>query len=134
MFRIRVLDEVESTNVEVKRAIDEGEPEGLVVRARCQTGGYGRQGRAWRSPVGGLYFSMLLRPFAPTAELPTLALAAGLAVRRALARSVRPELSDNVRVKWPNDIVVSAAASELPASMSLPFGLARRYFKLCGIS
>lgn len=134
MFRIRVLDEVESTNVEVKRAIDEGEPEGLVVRARCQTEGYGRQGRAWRSPVGGLYFSMLLRPSAPTAELPTLALTAGLAVRRALARIVRPELSDNVRVKWPNDIVVSADASELPAGMSLPFGLARRYFKLCGIS
>lgn len=134
MFRVRVLDEVESTNIEVKRAIDQGEPEGLVVRARCQTGGYGRQGRLWKSPVGGLYCSMLLRPSAPMAELPTLALVAGLAVQRALARLVRPKIADNVQVKWPNDIVVSASHADLPEGTPFPFGLTHRYFKLCGIS
>ena len=43
-FRLRVLDEVTSTNDEVKRALEAGEPEGLALRARRQTGGYGRQG------------------------------------------------------------------------------------------
>ena len=61
-FRLRVLDEVTSTNDEVKRAREAGEPEGLAVSARRQTGGYGRQGRTWASPEGGLYLSLLLRP------------------------------------------------------------------------
>ena len=47
MFRVRCLDEVDSTNNVVKDALRSGEPEGLVVRAWRQSGGYGRQGRAW---------------------------------------------------------------------------------------
>lgn len=134
MFRIHVLDEVESTNIEVKRAIDAGEPEGLVVRAHRQLGGYGRQGRVWASPVGGLYFSMLLRPAAPMAELPTLALLAGLSVRRALVRFVYPEIIDGVQVKWPNDIVVSADVPGLSNETLQSRVSERRFLKLCGIS
>lgn len=134
MFRVRMLDEVESTNIEIKRAIDEGEPEGLVVRARRQTGGYGRQGRIWRSPEGGLYFSMLLRPDVALRELPTLALVAGLAVRRALVRFARSELVGNVRVKWPNDIVFSSDAANSSGDILPSFGSSQRFFKLCGIS
>ena len=87
-FRLRVLDEVTSTNDEVKRALEAGEPEGLAVSARRQTGGYGRQGRTWASPEGGLYLSLLLRPSVDAALLPTL----------------------SVQVKWPNDLVVPAAS------------------------
>ena len=83
MFRLREFDEVTSTNEVVKHALEEGEPEGLAVRARCQSGGYGRQGRTWASPEGGLYLSLLLRPHVPPAQLPTLSLVAGLAVREA---------------------------------------------------
>ena len=83
-FRLRVLDEVTSTNDEVKRALEAGEPEGLALRARRQTGGYGRQGRAWASPEGGLYLSLLLRPSVDAALLPTLSLVTALAVRRAV--------------------------------------------------
>ena len=105
--RLMAFDEVESTNTVVKHAIEAGEPEGLVVRARVQTGGYGRQGRTWESPEGGLYQSLLLRPVAPSAELPTLALAAALAVRAALLRTGGlPE--ESILVKWPNDIVCAA--------------------------
>ena len=60
-FRILLLEEVSSTNDEVKRALEAGEPEGLVVRALAQVSGYGRQGRSWTSPEGGLYCSLLLR-------------------------------------------------------------------------
>ena len=104
-FRIVQHDCVASTNDEVKQAIEVGEPEGLVVRARMQTGGYGRQGRTWESPEGGLYQSLLLRPQVPMAQLPTLALVAALAVRTAvLQTSGAPERI--VQVKWPNDIVI----------------------------
>lgn len=114
-FRVRVLDETTSTNDVVKQALAAGEPEGLVVRARRQTAGYGRQGRSWTSPDGGLYLSLLLRPQVDAAVLPTLSLAVGLGVRRALVWFADPSEVDGIRVKWPNDVVSDAG-------------------KLCGIS
>ena len=50
LFRICEHDELPSTNDAIKQAIDAGAPEGEVVCARVQTAGYGRQGRAWKSP------------------------------------------------------------------------------------
>lgn len=123
-FRLRMLDEVTSTNDEVKRALEAGEPEGLAVSARRQTGGYGRQGRTWASPEGGLYLSLLLRPSVDAAVLPTLSLVTALAVRRAVAGLLPAEAAENVQVKWPNDLVV-------PAAGRLPDPAFR---KLCGIS
>ncbi len=118
-------DEVTSTNDLVKRALEEGEPEGLAVGARAQTAGYGRQGRAWKSPEGGMYVSLLLRPQVPLAQLPTLSLVAGMAVRRALV-ALAPGAAARVKIKWPNDVVHAPAR----AAEGAPFRLA----KLCGIS
>lgn len=106
LFRVRLLDEVSSTNDEVKRALDNGEPEGLVVRALRQAAGYGRQGRVWASPEGGLYCSLLLRPQVAPRELPTLSLVVGMAVRRALVALAGDVAADAVRIKWPNDVVL----------------------------
>lgn len=111
-FRVESFETVTSTNDLIKRAIEEGKPEGLAVRGLRQTAGYGRQGRAWESPIGGMYQSFLLRPEVPPAQLPTLSLLVGLAVRRAVAVLV-PELEDRVQVKWPNDIVVAEAPASL---------------------
>ena len=109
-FRLQTYDEVTSTNDMVKRAIEKGEPEGLAVGALAQTAGYGRQGRSWQSPAGGMYVSLLLRPQVSLAQLPTLSLVAGMAVRRAVARFAAPEAAESVRIKWPNDVVYSAVA------------------------
>lgn len=119
-WRLRALDTVDSTNERVKDALRSGEPEGLVVSALQQSGGYGRQGRAWSSPLGGLYLSLLLRPDVPLRRLPTLSLVTGLAVREAVVDSVAPELADRVQVKWPNDVVLADEGA--------------RIRKLCGIS
>ena len=71
-----------------------------VICAAKQTGGRGRNGRAFFSPPGGLYFSAAY-PFAQTpARLPFITLLAGLAVCRALETRFGPVFS----VKWPNDI------------------------------
>ncbi len=111
-FRVRALAETPSTNDEVKRALDAGESEGLVVRALRQTCGYGRQGRAWASPEGGLYCSLLLRPQVDPAVLPSLSLVAGLAVRRAVVALAGEEraadaAAEAVGIKWPNDVVIA---------------------------
>ena len=103
-YRIESFESVESTNLGIMRALESGEPEGLVWRARVQTGGYGRQGRSWSSPEGGLYQSMLLRPQVAVAELPTLSLVVALGVRSTIQCFFKLD-EEEVQVKWPNDVI-----------------------------
>ena len=118
MFRLQVLESVDSTNEVIKRAIEDGEPEGLAIRAYRQTGGYGRQGRAWKSPRGGMYESILLRPEVDMRELPTLALVVAIAVRRALASLVMDDQAHRICIKWPNDVVLVGEECEACAPSS----------------
>ena len=97
-----VAETVESTNLAASEMARAGMPHGLVVAADQQTGGRGRNGRAWLSPAGvNLYFSMLLRPSCRPAIVPQISLLAALAERRAMAQ-LHPGLT--VRLKWPNDV------------------------------
>lgn len=129
-IRLSTHEELESTNLEVKRAIEAGELEGLAVRALRQTGGYGRQGRTWASPEGGLYLSLLLRPDVPGEKLPTLSLVAGLAVCETAATVVGAAWTDRIKLKWPNDVVLDAELTEEGSSLSEDF----RVLKIAGIS
>ncbi len=106
MSRLRVFDKTASTNNDIKQAIDAGEPEGLAISSLVQTAGYGRLGRTWESPKGGMYVSCLLRPHVLTCELPSLSLVTALAVRRALENFLSTEILQDIKIKWPNDIVV----------------------------
>lgn len=99
-WKVHAYGEVSSTNDVVKRALREGEAEGFCATALYQEGGYGRQGRRWASPVGGLYTSFALKP--TRTNLPSLSLVVSLAVRDALIEMA--SLSDVV-VKWPNDVL-----------------------------
>jgi BirA family biotin operon repressor/biotin-[acetyl-CoA-carboxylase] ligase len=94
------LDSVGSTNDEAARLADAGAPEGTVVWSREQTGGRGRRGRVWASPVGNLYTSTILRPDCAAARAAELGFVAALAV----ADIVPP--GRQVRLKWPNDVLV----------------------------
>ena len=83
-----------------------GAAEGTWLRAGRQTGGKGRQGREWESPLGNLHASTLvrLRPGDPPA--PTLALVAAVALHEVVsAYAHRAE----VAIKWPNDLTVAGA-------------------------
>lgn len=99
-----LLDETTSTNDDAKRAARGGAPHGATWVAERQTAGRGRQGRTWvAAPGDALLVSVLVRTPCPPAHVPQLALAAGLAVRDAVALAA-PGVE--VRVKWPNDVVV----------------------------
>lgn len=97
-----------STNADVAALAAAGAPEGTCVVAEEQTAGRGRLDRSWVSPPGaGLWMSVLIRPGDVVVNRwGLLSLAAGLAAVDALAAGcqVRAEL------KWPNDVVVVAAA------------------------
>lgn len=100
-----VQDETESTNDDAKRGAKGGEPHGATWLAETQTKGRGRQGRTWTSPKGeNLLFSVLFRVRAPSERIALVSLAAGLAVRDAVARAVGDDAA--VLVKWPNDVLV----------------------------
>jgi BirA family biotin operon repressor/biotin-[acetyl-CoA-carboxylase] ligase len=94
------LDSVGSTNDEAARLADAGAPEGTVVWSREQTGGRGRRGRHWASPLGNLYSSTILRPDCAAPRAAELGFVAALAV----ADIVPPGRA--LRVKWPNDVLV----------------------------
>ncbi len=67
-----------------------------------QSGGRGRRGRTWRSPLAAnLYLSLARRYAGGLARLGGLSLAAGVAVAEALR-----SLGVAVQLKWPNDLVV----------------------------
>jgi len=101
---LHLLAETTSTNDEAKRGAKAGAPNGALWVAESQTAGRGRQGRGWVSPRGeNLLFSVLVRIACAPARLPPLALVAGLAARDAVARAVPRR---DVRIKWPNDVVV----------------------------
>ena len=106
------LQSVGSTNDEAARLAEAGAREGTVVWAREQTGGRGRRGRSWASPVGNLYSSTILRPDCPAVRAAELGFVAALAVADMVPAGRQ------VRVKWPNDVMVDGGkvAGILPES------------------
>lgn len=104
-YRVIAFDEIDSTNLEAARQAAQGAADGAVIWAKAQTGGRGRRGRAWASPVGNLYCSILMRPSEPAQTATQI----GFVVSLAGADAVRSVLSEDriVALKWPNDILVS---------------------------
>jgi BirA family biotin operon repressor/biotin-[acetyl-CoA-carboxylase] ligase len=94
------LASVGSTNDEAARLADTGASEGTVVWSREQTGGRGRRGRHWASPVGNLYTSTILRPACAAPRAAELGFVAALAVADIVPAGRQ------VRLKWPNDVLV----------------------------
>jgi BirA family transcriptional regulator, biotin operon repressor / biotin---[acetyl-CoA-carboxylase] ligase len=95
--------QTDSTNRIAKELADEGRPSGTVVLAASQSAGRGQYGRSFHSPVGGLYFSLLLQPDIPNETLPLITLVTGLACRDVLYRNFNLQ----PLIKWPNDIYLS---------------------------
>lgn len=100
---VRVL--AESTNADLLAAAAAGERGPRALFAEVQSAGRGRWQRRWFGRYGeALLFSLLAEVGRHPAELPGVALAAGVALAEALAG-----LGADVRVKWPNDLVIGDA-------------------------
>ena len=81
----------------------QGAPAGTVVVVEQQTAGRGRDGRTWRSPAGGVWLGMLLRP--PVPVLGALSLRVGLVLADVVDDLVARGAA-RARLKWPNDVLV----------------------------
>lgn len=103
-YRLVELDAVDSTNGEARRLAEDGAKDSTLIWAKSQTGGRGRRGRAWASPEGNLYFSILLRPPYPVQSVMQLGFVMANAIADALA-VILPR-GAFVHTKWPNDVLV----------------------------
>ena len=150
-WRVEIADVVDSTNtVAAQLATADGAPWTLVA-ADQQSGGRGRQGRAWASPSGtSISMSMVVPLGVPRSSaagrrgsgghdggvaqrVGWLPLLTGLAVSRALGRlSGRPQA---FAVKWPNDVLARPLADSLADSLEAPGeeAAAAPDRKVCGI-
>ncbi len=97
-----VYNEVSSTNTLAKFLAMNDVENGSVVISEKQTGARGRSGKAWESPIGGVWLSVILHPHVDYSKLPLITLATGVAVAKALERiGVK-----DAEIKWPNDIMI----------------------------
>ena len=100
----RVLQTVDSTMAEGARiAPSLAGPEWVL--AQEQTSGHGRRGRAWASPQGNFFASLVMRPDGPSATAALRSFVAALALREAfIAATGRAEA---LSLKWPNDVLLN---------------------------
>ena len=99
--KIELLFEVDSTNTRLLSAAPPPSGSADACLAELQHAGRGRRGRRWIAPFGaGISLSMAWTFAASLSGLPTLTLAAGVAVVRAARRAG----AHGVTLKWPNDI------------------------------
>lgn len=95
-------NEIVSTNDRAIELAREAAPEGLIVLARQQSAGRGRQGRSWVSPQdSGIYISIILRPTLDLSMLPLLSFAGGVAA----AQAIESVTGLRIGLKWVNDLV-----------------------------
>jgi BirA family biotin operon repressor/biotin-[acetyl-CoA-carboxylase] ligase len=100
---VRRFATIDSTNRYLLECAAAGERDGIVAVADEQTAGRGRLDRSWIAPPGAaLLVSVLLRPRLPIERLHLVTLAAALAAIDAVTMLV----GTDVRLKWPNDVVI----------------------------
>lgn len=94
---------IDSTNTYCKRELAAGRSGEFLVVSDEQTAGRGRQGKSFYSPANtGVYFTLVLRPYAPLQSAVTATTAAAVAVCKAIE-----DLTDiKPKIKWVNDVYV----------------------------
>ncbi len=105
--KMRYLENTPSTIWIGKQLCSEGDVEkmhGMVIIAEEQTGGIGRMGRAWVSPSGGIWITIVLKPHVPIDHVFMITMAGSIAV----ARAIRKEFDLGALIKWPNDIFIGS--------------------------
>ncbi|MDP3565405.1 MAG: biotin--[acetyl-CoA-carboxylase] ligase, partial [Methanoregula sp.] len=103
--QLRYLEKTPSTNAVAKQLCSEGNVEalnGTVIIAEEQSGAVGRMGRAWISPCGGIWITIILKPAVPVDHVFMITMAGSIAIARALRR----EFELGALIKWPNDIFI----------------------------
>lgn len=103
-WKIELSNSLPSTQDVAVGLANENAPEGTVIQSMIQTGGRGRQGNEWISPMGNLYMSFILRPMCTPDLAGQISFVIGLALSAAMDPYVTAEHKKTL--KWPNDILI----------------------------
>ena len=96
------FDDIDSTNIKAKELAQKNAENGSIIISEKQTLGSGRFKRKWVSPIGGLWFSLILRPTIPPTEAPKITQIAAASIYKTLS-----DLNIMSTIKWPNDILLN---------------------------
>ncbi len=98
------FEEVDSTNTQLKKtAVQQDLPEGAIFITDYQIEGKGRHQRRWVTPrQSALLFSLLFKPQWPAEQSAWLMMIGCIAA----AEAIQELLQLDVKVKWPNDLVL----------------------------
>ncbi len=97
-------ESLDSTNTLAMELAEKGVSHGTVVIADRQLKGRGRLGRTWFSPPkGNIYMSVIVRPEIEPKDATLLTIMSAISCSRAVRNSTGIE----VKIKWPNDLMVS---------------------------
>ena len=100
--RIYYFNTIDTTqNFAIKIASKKNE-DGSVIISKKQTGGRGRMKRKWRSPVGGIWMSVIIHPKFDVTHTTLVPIATSL----ALCIAIEKTLKINTKLKWPNDVTL----------------------------
>lgn len=98
---IHWFDEIDSTNEEARRRLDDATTKPQWFVAKRQSAGRGRRGRQWVSNEGNVFATALFRFEGEAEKASLLSYMTALAVHDTLADYVD---GDALKFKWPNDI------------------------------
>lgn len=76
--------------------------DGTIIIAERQRNATGRAGRRWISPVGGIWLSVILRPYLSSSQSMLIMFLATLSVCEVL----KLQAGLNPKIKWPNDVII----------------------------
>lgn len=100
--KVYYFDSVDSTQNFALNVSKNPDDAGAVIISETQTTGKGRLGRAWISPKGGIWLSVVLHPSFDVAKITLMPLAAAVALSKAIYKTLKLK----TELKWPNDIVL----------------------------
>jgi len=101
-FEIIEYESLQSTQQTAKDLALQEERPWTIVYAKMQQGGHGKDGSHWHSPIGGLYFSIIL-PKEGLDDLQVITILAAFAVSKVLKDKFQIE----PLIKLPNDVYLN---------------------------
>lgn len=129
--KIRIYEEIPSTNTEAKTLAQNGALEGDIVIAKSQSAGKGRMGRTFISnSENGLYMSIILKPNISLNKSVYITVLGAVAVLEAIE-----ETSDKTcQIKWVNDIYINEKkVSGILTEASIDFETSSLQYAILGI-
>jgi len=99
--KIVIFNEIPSTNNYLLECVSKNNNEIIFCLAEKQTAGRARNDRVWFSPIGNIYLSILWQFKFNINQLSGLSLAIAVAVNRTLKKYG----INDIKLKWPNDIL-----------------------------